>query len=442
MKYWGLSAILFAKATWGLADEGNVVAAYYENWSQYRPPSGGRAVFFPKNIDPTIITDIHFAFAIFGFVDASLDPNNPHLTGDFSIQPVEWNDQSVLYQQIQGLKQINPKLRSILTIGGWGFNDPNDPNGIGKTTYKLFSQMVSTEASRTQFIQSAIAYVKQYGFDGIEIDWEYPGDLTRGGSNADFGNFLTLLSEMQTACKAQSPPLVLCYASPALIPSGVPAQYRDNPQTYYQWLKECSDYVDRMHVMTYDYHGAFDNPKVTGVNAPLMADTDPSSTNFIKATMENYINNGVDPQKIVLGLAGYGHSYSGVENLTETSNGPGHVFSAAGDAGPSTKSPGFLAYYEIADATATNQLTFGTDSTTQTAYGYNTSTQQWVSFDTPDTIALKAQYAKSLGLKGVMFWAIDDDEYAWGNRFPNLRSAYQVMAPQTADFVKFVKIPM
>ena len=434
MRYWGLSAIFLAKAATGFADDGNVVAGYYENWSQYRPPSGGRAVFFPKNIDPTILTDIHFAFAIFGFVDSSIDPANPHLTGNFLLQPVEWNDQSVLYDQVQDLKKIHPSLRAILTIGGWGFNDPNDPNGIGNHTYKLFSEMVSSEASRNQFIQSAVDYAKKYSFDGIEIDWEYPGDLTRGGSSSDFGNFLILLEGLQTACKAQSPPLILSYAAPAIIPAGVPDSYKVDPQSYYTWLKQCSDYVDRMHVMTYDYHGPFDSPKITGVNAPLMSDTSPSSTNMIQATLSNYLDNGVPPSKIVLGLAGYGHSYSGVQGLTPENSGPGAPFSGAGSAGSSTKSPGFLAYYEIADFIAQEQLTFGTDAITQTAYAYNSASQEWVSFDTPQTIALKAEYAKSLGLKGVMFWAIDDDEYTWGTTYPNLRAAYHVFYPQYSGF--------
>ncbi len=430
MKYWTLSAIFFAKASLTYADSAPVVAAYYENWSQYRPASGGRPVFFPQNIDPTVMTDLYFAFAIFGYQDASINPQNPHLTGDYTVQPVEWNDQSVLYPQVRALKASNPKLRVLLSIGGWGFNDPNDPSGIGTHTYRLFSQMASSSSSRGQFVQSAVSYAKQFGFDGIDIDWEYPGDLTRGGSEEDFGNFVELLSELQTACKAQNPPLLLTYAAPAIVPAGVPASYRDNPQTYFQWLANCANYLDRFNVMAYDYHGTFDNPALTGVNAPLSQDTSPTSGSCIKTTLSNYINSGVPASKIVLGLASYGHSFGGVNNLSSTDYSPGKPFTSSGQAGPSTSSPGMLAYYEIADAIASGQLIFGTDSVTQTAIGYNSASQQWVSFDTPETIALKAQYAKSLGLAGVMLWAIDDDEYAWGDKFPNLKSAYNVFYPK------------
>ena len=66
-----------------LFSDGAVVGAYYENWSQYRPPSGGRVQFMPNLIDPTIITDLYYAFAIFGYVSKSINPTNPHLTGDY-----------------------------------------------------------------------------------------------------------------------------------------------------------------------------------------------------------------------------------------------------------------------------------------------------------------------------------------------------------------------
>ena len=68
---------------------------------------------------------------------------------------------------------------------------------------------------------------------------------------------------------------------------------------------------------------------------------------------------------------------------------------------------------------------------TSTAVGYNLSTQEWVSFDTPDTIALKVALIEEKGLLGGMFWAIDDDEYQWGEKYPNIRKAL--------EFIKSIK---
>lgn len=405
----------------------HVVAAYYENWSQYRPGVGGRPQFFPNMIDPTIITDLNYAFAIFGFVTKSVDPSNPHLTGNYQLQPVEWNDQSVLYPQVQALKNINHQLRTLLSIGGWSFNDPNDPNGIGTYTYKLFSQMVASPTGRTEFITSAIAYAHQYGFDGIDIDWEYPGDLNRGGTPDDFANFVEFLKECSSAFHTANPPLLLTYASAAIVPTGVPQSYHDNPDTYFQWLAQCAQYLDRLNVMAYDYHGSFDVPQLTGVNAPLNRDTLEMSTLYDAMTIQNYLKNGVPADKIVLGCPTYGHTYGGVTEMTSSDNGPGKPFTSAGSPGPATGEAGLLAYFEISDMVALNQLTFGTDSVTSTAYGYNLSTEEWASFDTPDTIALKVQLATSNNLLGVMFWAVDDDEYYWGTKYPNIRAASSLL---------------
>lgn len=61
--------------------------------------------------------------------------------------------------------------------------------------------MVSTSANRQTFISSTADLLSQYGFDGIDIDWEYPGADDRGGVPADVANFASLLSEMNAAFK-------------------------------------------------------------------------------------------------------------------------------------------------------------------------------------------------------------------------------------------------
>lgn len=405
-----------------------VVAAYFENWAQYRTGQNGRAPFYPNMVDPTILTDLYYAFALFGFVTRSVDPSYPHLTGDYSLQPIEWNDESTMFPQIQALKKLNPNLKTHLSIGGWSFNDPNDVNCIGTHTYRLFSDMVANPQNRSQFIKSAVSYAHKHGFDGLDIDWEYPGDLTRGGRPEDFDHFPIFIKELSEACHSATPKLLLSIASPAAVPGGAPRQYHENPALYFQWLAKCAQHLDRLNLMCYDYHGAFDtNPQVTGVNAPLNRDTNPASTFYIAQTLKYYLDNGIPANKIVLGMPTYGRSFGGVSGMSPTDHGPGKKFQTAGAAGPETRNPGILAYFEIADMLTKGQLTMGFDPITDTAYGYNLSTREWVSFDTPQTLALKAQMIKKHNLSGAMFWAVDTDEYVWGTTYPLIRSVHNVL---------------
>jgi len=390
-----------------------IVAAYYENYAHYRPALKERPAFSLSSINTDLLTDLYYAFA--GF------------SNDFKIQPMQENDKSVLYPQILKLKQnAKNNLRVFLCIGGWNFNNPDDPEGVGAHTAPLFSQMVSNPANRKQFIDSAIDYAHLYGFDGIDIDWEYPGDLQRGGTAADLDNFIEFLKECSAAFGKTTPALYLSFAAPAHVPFGLPQNWRDDPQRYFRWIAQCAPYVDRINLMAYDYHGPFDIPKITGANAPLSRDTDPKSPLCIAKSVENYLNNGVPANKIVLGMPAFGHSFAGVSDLSPEDSGPGKPFSTAGDPGPSTQLAGLLAYFEVSDKIAKGEFSFGTDAVTHTAYGYHLSSQQWASFDTPETIKLKAQLALDKNLKGVFLWAVDMDEYHWEPKYPLLHSAWSV----------------
>jgi chitinase len=392
------------------------LGAYYESWSYYRPPTNARKPFRPEMIDPTLITDLFFAFAIFGFITNS-SVSSSSLTNDFSIQPLDPIDQTVLYPEMLKLKKRSKgKLRLFLSIGGGNFNLSNDRFNIGTFTYKLFSQMVSTPENRKQFIESAISYAHKYGFDGIDIDWEYPGDSSRGGTEKDFEYFLEFISECSTAFHNANPPLLLSLALPGIIPAGVPQRYHDDPKSYFDWLVKCSENADRITIMTYNYHVPSDKIKITGANTPLFRDTDPSSSLYILKTIKNYIESGIKLEKAYLGLASFGWLYKGVLNLKADDNGPGKQFTEEGDTEP-------LAYFEIRDLIYQRKFNEGIDKITDTAYGYNYLEKKWVSFDTPETIAHKINEAKKLGLGGAVFWAIDLDEYQWGSTFPQFKAA-------------------
>ena len=387
---------------------------YFSNWAQYRQ-GGGK--FSPNQVNASLFTHINFAFVMLGFESWSVDPSpdrtgEQRYTGDYTIQPVEWNDQKELYPAIQSLKQKNGALKTLLSVGGWSFNTCDDTPESAGTAYpygpftcQLFSKMAADSGSRAQFIKSSIDYAKKYGFDGIDLDWEYPAEPERGGRLEDYTNFLALLREFRQAAGSG---FLLTIASPAVPKGG------KSGDTFFQWLSECAQYLDWFNVMSYDYHGAFDNSGTvgTGANAPLLKDSEPGGTFFIKETVEAYLKANIPSEKIVLGLATYGRSYT----VKGDADGFGKPFSSAGPAGEATQTPGVLAYFEIVKRLSNGELDVKEwDEPTLTPYAYSTSTGLWVTYDNTKSLSYKVSYLIQEELGGAMVWAIDMDDFSQGS---------------------------
>lgn len=90
------------------------------------------------------------------------------------------------------LKQKWPGLQVWISVGGWAFTDPGP-------TREAFSNMVSTESNRQAFISALLQFMATYGFDGVDLDWEYPQADDRGGQPADTENYATLARELKAA---------------------------------------------------------------------------------------------------------------------------------------------------------------------------------------------------------------------------------------------------
>lgn len=110
-----------------------------------------------------------------------------------------------------------------------------------------FSDMARTAANRATFIQSLINFMDNYGFDGADIDWEYPGAEDRGGRPEDTENFVDLCREMKAAFGRR-------YGLSVTLPASF-------------WYLRHFDvaamepHVDWLNVMTYDIHGVWDSSK-------------------------------------------------------------------------------------------------------------------------------------------------------------------------------------
>lgn len=149
------------------------LVCYYTNWSQYRPKEGK---FVPEDIDPFLCTHIIFSF---GWMKAN------KLTS-FDSTDETLNNKKGTYERVVELKKKNPNLKVLLAVGGWSFGT------------ERFRTMASTRYNRQVFIFSALDYLRQRNFDGLDIDWEFPK-----GSD-DKRNFVDLLKELRIAFESEA----------------------------------------------------------------------------------------------------------------------------------------------------------------------------------------------------------------------------------------------
>ena len=149
------------------------VVCYFGSWSKYRPGDGK---FDVENIDPHLCTHYIYSFAGLDgseFTIKALDA--------FNDLPNNWGKNA--YGRFTNIKKENPNAKTLLAIGGWNEGSIN------------YSKMVSDPAKREKFIESVIDLLEEHGFDGLDLDWEYPAN--RGGTPSDKQNFVDLLKEMR-----------------------------------------------------------------------------------------------------------------------------------------------------------------------------------------------------------------------------------------------------
>ena len=309
-------------------------------------------------------------------------------------------------QKIPSLRQQNPSLKVLLSVGGWGARG--------------FSGAAATKDTRAVFIQSALAIIEKYGLDGIDLDWEYPVNGAWGlvaSQPADRDNFTALLKELRAAV-----------GNIKLVTIAVGA----NAESPKSWVvvKAIAPSLDYINLMTYDLaYGTqyFNSNLYDSTRWPTVAEADKYSADFI---VNNYLAAGLKPSQMNLGIGFYGR-------IPKRAVEPGIDWSQP----DAQKNPATRPYFAAQQIELFESL--GVDLTKDTYVKYNDIvaklindpqkrfTQHWddeakvpwlsvqsadgqalfaLSYENPRSVAIKADYIKSKGLAGAMFWEYGADD--------------------------------
>ncbi|HEV8248249.1 MAG TPA: glycosyl hydrolase family 18 protein [Polyangiaceae bacterium] len=355
------------------------IVGYFPDWTYGRKGCEYKV----EDVDGALLTHANFAFAK---IDPGPDRQNPK----FKVAAYDPSDVGAQgqYARFNALKRKHQHLRTFISIGGWSFNET--------ATAWIFTTVAEKPSTRAEFIQSAIAFSREYGFDGVDLDWEYPGEPTRGGRPQDTQNFTALLREFRAAIqdeasKTGKEALLLTMAAPA------------GPY-HFRWLEldKIHESLDWINLMAYDYAGPWDGR--TGVNAPFR-DLGPG----IQGSVSAYINFGVPADKIVVGLATYGRSFGSVDKA--------EVDTAAKGSGPParcTQADGMLAYFEVMELIQSGKYKAGWDDASSTPFAYDSAAKVWITYDDEKSITKKVEFIREKKLGGAMFWSLDTDDYHKG----------------------------
>nr|MDJ0703624.1 glycosyl hydrolase family 18 protein [Leptolyngbyaceae cyanobacterium MO_188.B28] len=359
-----------------------VVGAYFPEWGIY-----GRQ-FEVADMPVDKLTHIFYGFAKVT-PDGTVDVFDRYAAIDRRVDG-DWNTPKPYagnYEELNKLKAINPNLHNMISIGGW-------------TLSGEFSDVALTATSREKFAKSAVDFMTQYGFDGIDIDWEYPVGGGLAGNTyrpEDKHNYTLLLQELDKQIQLQEAKDGHDYQLSIAAPAG------DDKMVNFEF-KEIAKYTDFINVMTYDYHGAWDS--TTNHQAALYGK--PGDTYTIDQTIQGYLNTGVSADELVLGAPLYGRAWKGVSPGTNPEL-PGLYQSASG-AATGTWEAGNYDYKDLYNKLKTdpNYKEYW-DPQAKVPYVYNEKEGIFSTYENTQSLGHKLDYLKSQGLRGMFFWDASSD---------------------------------
>ncbi len=278
------------------------------------------------------------------------------------------------------LRREHPRLRVLISVGGWTWSGG-------------FSDAALTPETRATFVGSAVDFVRRHDLDGLDIDWEYPGQPGIGNTYRpeDKGHFTALMAALRAALDREGAAAHRHY----LLTFAAGASSRFIADTE---LDKVQASVDFVNLMTYDFREA--GSDAAGHHANLYPNAADDRQRSVDRAVQEFLAAGVPARKLVLGVPFYGRAWGDVGPVGHGLYQPGSLPAERIDtsygqiAAALVGRDGFVRYW---------------DGAAQAPYLWNAERRIFISYDDPESLALKARYIRDHHLAGAMFWQYNDD---------------------------------
>ena len=289
--------------------------------------------------------------------------------------PVGWNgvgtNDAGNFEQLRRFKELNPEVNLGFALGGWTLSDE-------------FSTAYATQEGRDKFVSETVRIFETYDFfNVVDFDWEYPGGGGKAGnavSASDGANFELVLRDLRTALDDLSARTGRDFEVSIATAGGEEKLANLN-------LEGIDPYVDFYNVMTYDFHGGWEN--VTGHQAAMTGD----ANNYdVTGAVDVFENAGIELSKVVMGAPAYTRAWGNV------SDGGSFGYQQPGSGRDATGSfeAGVYDYKDVLNDVVTGTRNLYWDDDNKAAFLYDGD--EWSSMETTATIAGKAAYVEEKGL--------------------------------------------
>jgi chitinase len=296
-----------------------------------------------------------------------------HLKGN--LLSVNNANDSASIRHMVSLKEKNPSLKVILSLGGWG-------------GCKTCPDVFATPQGRGEFVRSVKELTGYFHTDGIDLDWEYPGLANVPGypfTPEDKDHFTALIRLLRKKLGRRAE---ISFAA---------GGFSDYLQHSIDW-KNVVPRVNYINLMSYDLINGYST--VTGHHTALYST--PSQVESTDHAVRYLDSIGVPLSKIAIGLAFYGRIFEGVDSVNNGLYRPGKFRRGISYKDQSALFSGDSGYV------------YHWDPIAQAPYRYNARQQLFVTFDDTLSVRLKTRYALDKHLGGVMFWQLPEDRFSDG----------------------------